>query len=242
MNLHVFENGGILNNRLAEWIVEFIGNTLKKQEFFSFVLSGGETPKLLYEKLASDEFKNKIDWKRIHIFWGDERAVAFEDDRNNARMAFDTLLSHIDIPATQIHMMRTDIEVNFAVIEYRKLLHTFFDSTSHSFDLVLLGMGNDGHTLSLFPGSPVIHEQNNWVNSVFIEQQKMYRITLMPLIVNKSNRIAFLVEGEKKARVLQQVLEGERIPEKLPAQFIVPLEGELHWFLDKEAAKFLHEF
>ncbi|MEO8720947.1 MAG: 6-phosphogluconolactonase [Ginsengibacter sp.] len=242
MNLHVFENGGILNNRLAEWIVEFIGNTLKKQEFFSFVLSGGETPKLLYEKLASDEFKNKIDWKRIHIFWGDERAVPFEDDRNNARMAFDTLLSHIDIPATQIHMMRTDIEVNFAVIEYRKLLHTFFDSTSHSFDLVLLGMGNDGHTLSLFPGSPVIHEQNNWVNSVFIEQQKMYRITLMPLIVNKSNRIAFLVEGEKKARVLQQVLEGERIPEKLPAQFIVPLEGELHWFLDKEAAKFLHEF
>jgi 6-phosphogluconolactonase len=237
MNLHIFDNKEILSDKLADWMCDLIGDTLEKQEFFSLVLSGGETPKLLYKKLASDEFKNKINWKRIHIFWGDERAVPFDDERNNAKMAFDILLNHVDIPASQIHVMRTDIQPNFAVDEYRKLLHKFFDSTNHSFDLVLLGMGGDGHTLSLFPGSPIIEEHSNWVNSVFNEQHEKYRITLMPLIVNKSDRIAFIVEGENKTHVLQQVLEGERTPEKLPAQSIVPVEGELHWFLDKAAAK-----
>ena len=236
MNLHIFDNKEILSDKLAEWMCDLIAGTLEKQEFFSLVLSGGETPKSLYKKLASDEFKNKINWKRVHIFWGDERSVPFDDDRNNAKMAFDILLNQVDIPASQIHIMRTDIQPNFAVDGYRKLLHTFFDSTNHSFDLVLLGMGDDGHTLSLFPGSPIIKEHSNWVNSVFNEQQEMYRITLMPLIVNKSYRIAFIVEGENKAHVLQQVLEGERAPEKLPAQSIVPIEGELHWFLDKAAA------
>lgn len=237
MNLHIFDNKEILNDKLAEWICDLIADTLKSQEFFSLVLSGGETPRLLYKKLASKEFKNKIDWKRVHIFWGDERVVPFDDDRNNAKMAFDILLNQLDIPESQIHIMRTDIEPNFAVDEYRKLLHTLFDSTNRSFDLVLLGMGNDGHTLSLFPGSPIIEEHTNWVNSVFNEHQEMYRITLMPLIVNKSYRIAFIVEGENKAQVLKQVLEGERTPVKLPAQSIVPVEGELHWFLDKAAAK-----
>lgn len=229
-----------MSDKLAAWISDFIEQTLKKQEFFTLVLSGGSTPKLLFEKLASPEFLNKINWKRIHIFWGDERVVPFSDERNNAKMAFDILLHHADIPASQIHVMRTDIEPNFAVDEYRKLLHTFFSNTSFSFDLVLLGMGDDGHTLSLFPGSPIIEEHQNWVNAVYNEQQEMYRITLMPLIVNKSHRIAFMVEGGKKAGVLQRVLEGEYIPSKLPAQIIVPVEGELHWFLDEAAAKDLH--
>jgi 6-phosphogluconolactonase len=195
---------------------------------------------LLFKKLASKEFKDKIDWSHVHIFWGDERVVPFTDDRNNAKLAYELLLDHVAVPAAQVHIIRTDIEPNFSVDEYRKILHTYFDHTSRSFDLVLLGMGDDGHTLSLFPDSPIIEEHTHWVNAVFSKQQKMYRITLMPLLINRASRIAFMVDGAKKAHVLQQVLEGESMPSKLPAQIIKPLKGELHWFLDEAAAKELH--
>ena len=237
MKLHIFDNREIMSDNLAQWICDLIAETLKNQEFFSLVLSGGETPKLLYQKLASEKYSSQINWNRINIFWGDERVVPYQDERNNAKMAFDILLDHVDIPATQIHKMRTDIETNFAVEEYRKLLHTFFNSTAYSFDLVLLGMGDDGHTLSLFPGSHIIDENIHWVNSVYNEKQEMYRITLMPVIVNKAAHIAFMVDGSKKANVLQQVLEGKYMPEKLPSQLIKPVPGELHWFLDEDAAR-----
>ncbi|MDQ2719329.1 MAG: 6-phosphogluconolactonase [Bacteroidota bacterium] len=237
MKLHIFKNKETLSDELASWMSDVIAESLKNQEFFTLVLSGGETPKLLFKKLASEDFKDKINWKRIHIFWGDERVVPFTDDRNNAKMAFDLLIDHIDIPAEQVHIIRTDIEPNFAVDQYRKMLHTFFDHTTKSFDLVLLGMGDDGHTLSLFPDSPVIEEDMHWVNTVFSKKQEMYRITLMPSVVNSAAKIAFMVDGENKAKILQSVLEGEYMPTKLPAQIIKPQFGELHWFLDEAAAK-----
>lgn len=240
MNLHIFKNKEEMSDHLAQWICDVITESLKNQEFFSLVLSGGETPKLLFKKLASEKFKEQINWKRIHIFWADERVVPFTDDRNNAKIAHDLLIDHIDIPSEQVHIMRTDIEPNFSVDQYRKLLHTFFDHTPKSFDLVLLGMGDDGHTLSLFPGSPLIEENIHWVNAVFVKKQEMYRITLMPLLVNKASKIAFMVDGSNKAAVLQEVLEGEYMPTKLPSQIIKPAEGELHWFLDEAASKNLN--
>ena len=237
MKLHIFDNKEKMSDNLAQWICDLIAETLKNQEFFSLVLSGGETPKLLYQKLVSAKYCSQINWNRLNIFWGDERVVPYTDERNNAKMAYDILLDHVGIPAEQIHKMRTDIEISFAVEEYRKLLHTFFDSTAYSFDLVLLGMGDDGHTLSLFPGSHIIDENLQWVNSVYNEKQEMYRITLMPLIVNKAANIAFMVDGTKKASVLQEVLEGKYMPKKLPSQLIKPAQGNLHWFLDEDAAK-----
>jgi len=239
MKLHIFKNNEILSEELAKWITDVIAQSLKKQEFFSLVLSGGETPTLLFKKLASEEFKDKINWKRIHIFWGDERVVPFLDERNNAGMAYKYLIDHIDIPPTQVHIIRTDIEPNFAVDEYRKLLHTHFDHTFLSFDLVLLGMGDDAHTLSLFPDSPIIEEHTNWVNAVFSRKQAMYRITLMPLLVNRASKIAFMVAGENKAKALKEVLEGGYNPTKFPAQSIKAPQGELHWFIDEDAAKLL---
>lgn len=241
MKLHIFDDKETMSEQLASWIERLVQDTLKKQDLFTLVLSGGGTPKLLFQKLASDKFKNKIDWKRIHIFWGDERVVPFEDDRNNARMAYDILINHIDIPPEQVHIMRTDIEPELAAEKYEKILHQYFDNTPNSFDLVLLGMGDDGHTLSLFPGSPIIEEHEHWVNSVYNEQQKMYRVTLMPVIVNKASNIAFMVDGAKKANVLQQVIEGPYMPRELPAQIIKPVKGQLSWFLDKAAAKELNQ-
>lgn len=242
MKLHIYKNKEEMSEALASWMCEVIEKTLKEQEYFTLVLSGGSTPQLLYKKLASDKFKDKINWSRIHIFWGDERAVPYEDERSNAKLAHELLLSKVDIPTTNVHIMRTDIEPNFSTDAYRKTLHDFFDNTSTTFDLVLLGMGDDGHTLSLFPGSPIIEEHNHWVNAVYNQEQEMYRITLMPKIVNRASKIAFMVDGEKKAKMLQQVLQGDYKPSEFPAQIIKPETGELHWFVDEAAAQDLHSF
>ncbi len=242
MKLHIYKNKEEMSEALASWMCEVIESTLKEQEYFTLVLSGGSTPQLLYKTLVSDKFKDKINWSRIHVFWGDERAVPYADERNNARMAHELLLSKVDIPANHVHIMRTDIEPNFSTDAYRKMLHDFFDNTSTTFDLVLLGMGDDGHTLSLFPGSPIIEEHKHWVNSVYNQEQEMYRITLMPKIVNRASKIAFMVDGEKKAKMLQQVLQGEYKPSEFPSQIIKPEKGELHWFVDEAAAQDLHSF
>lgn len=238
MEFHIYKNKQQLGEELAVWVCNLINTTLKNQEYFSLVLSGGETPKILFKTLASAEFKEKVNWKRVQFFWGDERVVPFQDERNNAKMAYDLLINNIDVPASQVHIMRTNIEPVFAAKEYEKVLHNYFSNTSKSFDLVLLGMGDDGHTLSLFPGSSVLDEKNeNWVNAVYNEKQQMYRITLMPSIVNRASHIAFMVDGLKKSKILQQVIEGKYNPAQLPSQVIKPVNGELLWFLDEDAAK-----
>lgn len=238
MELYIYKNKVELSNELALWICDLINSTLQNQEFFTLVLSGGETPKNLFKKLASDGFKEKTDWNRVHLFWGDERVVPFNDERNNAKMAYEILIDHLGIELSQVHIMRTDIEPVFAAIEYEKILHTYFDNRTKSFDLVLLGMGDDGHTLSLFPNSALINEENkNWVNAVYNDAQKMYRITLMPVIINRASYIAFMVDGQKKSGILKKVIEGPYNPVALPSQIIEPVNGELHWFLDEDAAK-----
>jgi 6-phosphogluconolactonase len=241
MNLHIYKNKETLADELALWIAGIIQSILENQEFFTLALSGGETPQILYKKLATPEFREKINWKRVHIFWGDERAVPFDDDRNNAKMAFELLIDHIDVPPQQVHVMRTDIEPVFAAKEYEKMLHTYFNNTIKSFDLVLLGIGRDGHTLSIFPGSPLLEEgEQNWVNSVYNEEQEMYRITLTPVIVNRASYIAFMVADAGKSETVKEIIEGTYNPSVLPGQLIKPETGELHWFLDKGTAKKLN--
>ena len=233
MKLHVYKDKTELSEAMASWICDLVTDTLKNQEIFTLVLSGGSTPNLLYKKLASPEMKEKIAWKKVHIFWGDERVVPFSDERNNAKVAFDILIDQLDIPSDNVHIMRTDIEPYFAVDAYGKILHQYFDNSAKSFDLVLLGMGDDGHTLSLFPESPIIEDEKSWVNSVMHPTQKMYRITLMPAIINQASHIAFMAEGSGKSKIFHRVLEGEYNPKELPAQIIKPQNGTLHWFVDK---------
>ncbi len=238
MKFHIYKDKEELSNELALWLCDLINTTLQNQEFFTLVLSGGETPKSLFKKLASADFKEKINWQKIQLFWGDERVVPLNDERNNAKMAYELLINKVGVPASQVHVMRTDIEPVFAAKEYEKVLHRFFDNTDKSFDLVLLGMGDDGHTLSLFPNSPLINgESGNWVNAVYNQKQEMFRITLMPAIINLASQIVFMIEGKKKSGILHKVIEGEYSPGKLPAQLIKPVPGELHWFLDEDAAQ-----
>ncbi|HEY4877070.1 MAG TPA: 6-phosphogluconolactonase, partial [Puia sp.] len=149
------------------------------------------------------------------------------------------LLNKVSVPEEQIYLMRTDISPEESAIEYEKILREYFPSIHHSpftFDLVLLGMGEDGHTLSLFPGTEVIHEEKAWTKAFFLKAQDMYRITLTKNIVNNSSKIAFLTTGENKADALHEVIEGKYNPDLYPSQVIKPVNGELHWFVDSNAA------
>lgn len=236
MQLHVQKDPTAVSQELAEWITLNIESTLQSQGRFIWVVTGGNSPKLLYELLASSPYKERIDWKRLHIFWGDERAVPYTDSRNNARMTFEQLLNHVPVVKEQVHIMRTDIGPEESAAEYEKVLHQYFPAEGATFDLVLNGMGDDGHTLSLFPQTAVIHERKAWVKAFYLAPQEMYRITLTAPIVNRARKVAFLTFGSNKANALQQVLKGERNVDQYPSQIIQPASGELHWFVDEAAA------
>lgn len=236
MYLHIQQTIEAVSLELAEWITSSIETVLQKQEKCTFVLTGGNSPKRLYELLASSPYKERIDWSRLHIFWGDERAVLFTDERNNARMTYEHLLNNVPVVKEHVHVMRTDIEPEKSAAEYEKILLNYFGDTGNSFDIVLSGMGDDGHTLSLFPGTEVIHEKKLWVSAFYLTPQQMFRITLTAPIVNRAAKIAFLTFGSGKAQALKEVLEGAYNPELYPSQIIKPISGELHWFVDTAAA------
>ncbi len=236
MHLFIYKDARETTTALADWIILLIKKTLEVKDRFTIALSGGETPKKLYQIVASDAYREKINWSRLHIFWGDERFVPFSDDSNNAKMAFDNLLSKVNIPSEQVHTIWTDVTPEESAKQYENLLHKYFDDRQTTFDLVLLGMGDDGHTLSLFPDNEVLNDTTSWVSAV-TSKEKGERITLMPSVVNKSSAIAFLITGENKAKILQEVLESQQ--HNYPAQLIQPVNGELYWFIDDEAAKYI---
>jgi 6-phosphogluconolactonase len=239
MPLHVEPSVDALMHTVANWMVELIADTLKKQSRFTIALSGGNTPKSLHLLLASPTYRNKIEWDKLHFFWGDERFVPFNDERNNAKMAFDTLLNSVPVKKEQIHIMQTEnITPEASAEAYEAILHKYFNNQPFSFDLVLLGMGDDGHTLSLFPGTTVIHETQKWVTSLWLAAQDMYRVTLTAPIVNQSAHVAFITTGSNKAHALKAVLEGPSNVDQYPSQIIQP-KGSLHWFADAAATALL---
>lgn len=250
MELHIAPNTQQLAKQAADFLVAHINETLKTNGKYTIALSGGSTPKALHELLASEPYKSHIDWGKLHFFWGDERFVPFNDDKNNAKMAFDTLLDKVPVNKDYIHVMQTEnITPEDSAAAYERVLHEYFplvhthhpddhpDNTPFTtFDLCILGMGDDGHTLSLFPGKPIIHETEKWADAFWLDEQDMYRVTITHPVANHSAVVMFLVAGAGKAPALKEVLEGEYNPDKYPSQIIKP-KGELHWFLDEAAAK-----
>ncbi|MHB9024218.1 MAG: 6-phosphogluconolactonase [Armatimonadota bacterium] len=201
---------------------------------FTLVLSGGQTPRATYARLASEPWATRIDWPRVHVFWGDERCVPPDHPESNYRMAREALLDYVPIPAQNIHRILGELPPDDAARDYEQILRRFF-GVAPRFDLVLLGMGDDGHTASLFPHSPVLLEQVHWAAAQHIELRG-WRITLTPVALNAAAQIAFLVSGAGKAERLNQVLHGPHQPEEQPAQLINPAQGELRWLADAAAA------
>ncbi|MEP6674574.1 MAG: 6-phosphogluconolactonase [Ferruginibacter sp.] len=238
MQIHISRSKENLYESATAWIAAEIKDAVKNNGRCTIALSGGSTPKNIYELLAQKPLSETIPWQQVYFFWGDERMVPYDDDQNNAKMAFGSLLDHIDVPAVNIHRMPSELDPAAAEKQYDELLHCFFPGTdTFSFDIILLGMGDDGHTLSLFPGTGVLNEKKKWVTAYYVEKQKQYRITLLPAIVNRCRTAAFIVSGVSKKEAFEAVISTEKNPERFPAQLIQPSIGELHWFVDAEVAE-----
>ena len=210
-------------------------NAIQKRGRFLVALTGGSSPVSLYKLLATSQYKSKIDWENVFVFWGDERWVALDDERSNAKMSSDYLLNHVGIPKSNLFpMYKEGFAPEEYALEYEKLIKSFTGDHGQ-FDLILLGMGDDGHTASLFPGEAVLHENNKWVSAYYLESQNMYRITLTAPFINKAKEIVVITFGESKAHALNEVLYGDYNPEKYPTQLIKPLDGKLLFLTDQAA-------
>ncbi len=221
----------------AERFVELGQAAIDARGCFSVGLAGGSTPKRTYELLASEAYREQLNWSKVHIFFGDERCVPPDHSESNYRMANEALISRVSIPPPNVHRINGlgDAVANASL--YEDELRTFFNPASWPrFDLVLLGMGDDGHTASLFPGTKALVEPRAWVVANWVEKFGAFRITLTAPAINHAANIAFLVTGATKAERLLEVLRGALDPEKLPSQLIQPLDGSLFWLVDKAAA------
>jgi 6-phosphogluconolactonase len=207
---------------------------------FAVALSGGNTPRRAYQLLSAPPWAEQVPWDRVHVFWGDERCVPADDPRNNAHVAQGLLLVHVPIPPAQVHPIRCAENPQRAAEDYERLLVDFFPHAQPRFHLILLGLGENGHTASLFPHTPVL-DSEEWVSAVYLADQDIYRVTLTAKVINEARVVAFLVSGAGKAATLKQVLEGPDRPRDLPAQLIRPRDGELHWLLDRDAAASLEQ-
>jgi 6-phosphogluconolactonase len=223
-----------LADAVARHIVARAAQAISSRGLFTLALAGGSTPQATYSRLATRDSRLKLDWRLVHILWGDERCVPPDDPRSNYRMAKEALLDRVPIPADQIHRIRGEDDPEKAAAEYERQLRALLGSDG--LDLVLLGLGEDGHTASLFPGQAAVHETARWVVAVPAPDGTMWRITLTPPVINAARNVTFVVSGANKAARLQQVLQGPSTPDILPAQAIRPTQGRLTWMVDEAAA------
>jgi 6-phosphogluconolactonase len=204
------------------------------------VLAGGNTPRRVYQLLATEPFNTRLNWSKLHLFFGDERAVPADHPDSNYAMVYETLISKIAIPEPNVHRIPGEGDVDKNASQYENHLRSFFSGQPWPrFDLVLLGMGEDGHTASLFPNSAALNEQSRWVMATRNEQSGQDRITLTVPVFNHAGRVMFLVVGDKKAQRLKEVLRPQSASDQLPAQRIKPTNGMIEWLVDAEAASLL---
>ncbi|MFI5231290.1 MAG: 6-phosphogluconolactonase [Gemmatimonadales bacterium] len=240
-NVDVFPSAAELATAAAERFVAAAGAAT---ETFSVALSGGSTPRALFALLASPACSRRVDWSRVHLFWGDERCVPPDDEASNYRMAREALIDHVPIPAGNIHRMRGEDPPAAGAEHYERELRTAFATPAGAprmekgsrFDLALLGLGTNGHVASLFPHLHAVRERTRWVMAENVELLQMWRITLTPDVFNAAAEILVLVSGHEKAPVLRRVLLGPRDVDELPAQVIAPRDGRLRWLVDAAAA------
>src|ERR1700687_743226 len=240
--LRVFESAAQLACDAAREFTRRALEAVASRNVFRVALAGGSTPRQLYALLASteDSFHGQVPWARTQFFWGDERSVPPSSPESNYRMANEAMLSKVPVPAENIHRILAELQdPQMAARRYEEELRRVFEldpGGKPRFDLVILGMGVEGHTASLFPGSEWIHENPRLAVAVWVEKLKSFRITLTPSVFNQAACVMFLVSGEEKAEALKQALEGPRRPELFPVQAIRPLDGSLLWLVDRAAA------
>ena len=239
MNLLIYPNSEELFEDLADYIIKIGQEAIEKRGCFNFVLTGGNSPKKLYEMLSTT-YKEKLDWTKVFFFFGDERNVMPDHESYNGLMAKRSILDPLNVEADHIFYVNTKLAPEKAAIEYQKSIVSHFDGADLSFDLILLGMGDDAHTASLFPETSILNNREIEIDSVFVEKLSTYRISFTAPLINKAKNVAFLVFGESKAEAIKHVIEDEnKNPKIYPSQLIKPFDGHLTWFIDQEAASLL---
>ena len=236
----VYPDLAALSRAAAELFAAEARRAVATHSRFVVLLAGGETPGGTYRFLATNPLRDQVPWSAVHVFWGDERCVPGDDPRSNQWMARRTLLDHVPVPAAHIHPIYCDSSPLEAAAAYEELLCAFFTGGPPRFDLVFLGLGANGHTASLFPGTAALDERQRWAVEVYVAEEGLHRVTLTASVINQSTLVVFLVAGEGKAAVLREVLEGKPDPHLLPARLINPESGELLWLVDRAAARLLH--
>lgn len=238
--IRIHDSQAALMQAAAEYFAACYQVAVEAHGRFSVALAGGSTPRALYVLLARDGAALGIDWAKVHFFWGDERCVPPDHTDSNYRMAFEALLQPVNVPEANIHRMRGELAPAEAAAAYDHALRVFGGADFH-FDLVLLGMGDDGHTASLFPHTAALNVTEGLAVENYVPRMDTWRITLTAPAINRAAHVAFLVTGNAKADVLKAVLEGPANPAELPSQMIRPTQGELVWFLDDAAATALSQ-
>jgi 6-phosphogluconolactonase len=244
MSVEIFSAPEAMAEAAAKLFAARAAKVVSARGRFAAALSGGKTPVALYSILAKPPFALQIPWTRVHLFWVDERCVPPDHHDSNYRMARELLLDHVPIPPANIHRMPGEMDPVEAAALYEKGLSDFFAPRGAGFpvfDFILLGLGEDGHTASLFPGTRAIHESARWVLCDYVDAQKGWRITLTPPVINSARTVVFLAAGSGKAAVLKDILDGPYRPDALPAQVVRPASGELLWMLDRDSAALLKE-
>ncbi len=239
--LRILEDPEDLARAAAELFAALAADAIARRGRFAVALAGGSTPKRLYQMLADDVHRKQIDWSRLEIFWNDERAVPPDHPESNYKMAWDALLSRVPVVEARVHRMPSEAtDADQAALDYQRRIARVFgvdlDGPPPIFDLILLGIGEDGHTASLFPYTAAIEETFRWVVANHVVQRAMHRLTMTLPILNRAAQVVFLVTGEGKASVVSEILEGPPDALRLPSQAVQPCNGQLHWFLDRPAA------
>jgi len=208
---------------------------------FSVALSGGSTPRALYRLLGSDRYIRSIDWQHVHLFWADERCVAPDHEQSNFKLARDAFLSKVPLPAGNVHRIRGEESPDAAAEAYDARLREFFRKGLPAFDLILLGVGEDGHTASLLPGSPALKERLRLAVAVYRHPPELNRVTLTLPVINSAHEVIFLVSGAAKASIVRTVLEDSQAKLIYPAAMVTPLTGSISWLIDTSAAALLNK-
>jgi 6-phosphogluconolactonase len=239
--VRVFEDAESVARAAADTFARLARECVEERGAFSVALSGGTTPRRVYELLASDEYAGGVPWDGVHVFFGDERMVPPDHADSNYRMANEALLSRVPLPEENVHRIEGVGDARSNASDYESVMRGFFGEAEWPrLDLVMLGMGDDGHTASLFPGTAALDERRAWAVANWVEKLGAWRVTLTAPAINSARGVLFLVTGAGKAERLREVLSGERDPARLPSQMIHPHEGSLECYVDRAAAEKLN--
>ena len=238
--LEVFESGEHLVRAAVDRIARNLHEATERRGIASIVLSGGTTPRSIYELLAMPDYSRRVDWSRVHFFWGDERCVPRFSPESNFRMASEALLSKIAVPEQNVHHIFTDLPANEAAARYEDEIRALFkldEAQWPEFDVFLLGLGEDGHTASIFPDSHALNETRRLFIDVYVEKLQSHRITVTLPVINNAMHVIFIVSGKSKSLILHKVLETSVI--QYPAHLVDPRSRDLCWMVDADAASHL---